>query len=69
MHINQFKRRNNNAENEQSLMENANIAIYFAKGEGKNNYQFYSKDIKFQSIERLSIETNLRIQVFPARLK
>jgi diguanylate cyclase (GGDEF)-like protein/PAS domain S-box-containing protein len=45
---------------EQSLMKNADIAMYFAKEQGKNNYQFYSKDIKPQSIERLSIETNLR---------
>jgi diguanylate cyclase (GGDEF)-like protein/PAS domain S-box-containing protein len=45
---------------EQSLMKNADIAMYFAKEEGKNNYQFYSKGIKTQSIERLSIETNLR---------
>ncbi|TFG92649.1 MAG: bifunctional diguanylate cyclase/phosphodiesterase, partial [Syntrophobacterales bacterium] len=47
-------------EDEQSLMKNADIAMYFAKEEGKNNYQFYSKDIKAQSIERLLIETNLR---------
>ena len=45
---------------EQSLMKNADIAMYFAKAEGKNNYQFYSKDIKAQSIERFSVETNLR---------
>ncbi len=45
---------------EQTLMKNADIAMYFAKEEGKNNYQFYSKGIKTQSIERLSIETNLR---------
>lgn len=47
-------------EDEQSLMKNADIAMYFAKEEGKNNFQFYSKDIKSQSFERLSIETNLR---------
>jgi EAL domain-containing protein (putative c-di-GMP-specific phosphodiesterase class I) len=34
--------------------------MYFAKEEGKNNYQFYSKDIQSQSNERLSLETNLR---------
>ncbi len=45
---------------EQTLMKTADIAMYFAKEEGKNNYQFYSKDIKTQSIERMSIETNLR---------
>jgi len=48
-------------EDEQSLMKNADIAMYFAKEEGKNNYQFYSSDIQSQSIERLSIETNLRL--------
>ena len=45
---------------EQSLMKNADIAMYFAKEEGKNNYQFFSKDIQSQSNERLSLETNLR---------
>jgi EAL domain-containing protein (putative c-di-GMP-specific phosphodiesterase class I) len=34
--------------------------MYFAKEEGKNNYQFYSKDIQSQSNKRFSIETNLR---------
>jgi EAL domain-containing protein (putative c-di-GMP-specific phosphodiesterase class I) len=46
---------------EQTLIKNADIAMYFAKEEGKNNYQFYSKDIQSQSKERLSIETNLRL--------
>jgi diguanylate cyclase (GGDEF)-like protein/PAS domain S-box-containing protein len=46
---------------EQSLIKNADIAMYFAKEEGKNNYQFYSKDIQVQTTERLSIETNLRL--------
>ena len=44
---------------EQSLMKNADMAMYFAKEEGKNNYQFYSKDIQSQSNERLGIETNI----------
>lgn len=48
------------AEDEQSLMKNADIAMYLAKEEGKNNYQFYSEDIQAKSLERLSIETNLR---------
>jgi len=48
------------AEDEQSLIKNADIAMYFAKEEGKNNYQFYSKDIQSLSNERLSLETNLR---------
>jgi diguanylate cyclase (GGDEF)-like protein/PAS domain S-box-containing protein len=47
-------------EDEQTLMKNADTAMYFAKEEGKNNYQFYSKNIQSQSNERLSIEMNLR---------
>jgi diguanylate cyclase (GGDEF)-like protein/PAS domain S-box-containing protein len=45
---------------EQSLMKNADIAMYYAKEEGKNNFQFYSDDIKTHSLERLALEANLR---------
>jgi len=47
-------------EDEQTLMKNADIAMYFAKSEGKNNYQFYSNDITSQTLERLTLENNLR---------
>lgn len=47
-------------QDEQSLMKNADIAMYFAKEEGKNNYQFYSENIQSMANERMSIETNLR---------
>ena len=50
----------NDGEDEQSLMKNADIAMYFAKEEGKNNFQFYSKDIKSQSLELMIVESNLR---------
>jgi diguanylate cyclase (GGDEF)-like protein/PAS domain S-box-containing protein len=43
-------------EDEQTLMKNADMAMYFAKEKGKNNYQFYSKDIQSLSNERLSME-------------
>lgn len=46
---------------EQTLMKNADIAMYFAKGEGKNNFQFYSSNITTQTWERLSLENNLRL--------
>ena len=48
------------ATDEQSLMKNADMAMYLAKEEGKNNFQFYSKDIKAQSLERMALETQLR---------
>jgi diguanylate cyclase (GGDEF)-like protein/PAS domain S-box-containing protein len=41
------------AKDEQSLMKNADIAMYFAKEEGKNNYQFYSEDIQSKSLSAL----------------
>ena len=48
-------------EDEQVLMKTADKAMYFAKEEGKNNYQFYSETMKSQSIEQLSLETHLRL--------
>ncbi len=48
-------------EDEQTLMKNADMAMYFAKEKGKNNYQFYSKDIQSLSTERLSIEMAKKI--------
>jgi diguanylate cyclase (GGDEF)-like protein/PAS domain S-box-containing protein len=47
-------------QDEQSLMKNADVAMYCAKDEGKNNFRFYSRDIIGQSIERLMLETSLR---------
>ncbi|PKN83845.1 MAG: diguanylate cyclase, partial [Deltaproteobacteria bacterium HGW-Deltaproteobacteria-1] len=41
---------------EQVLMKTADKAMYFAKEEGKNNYQFYSEDMTSHSIEQLSLE-------------
>ena len=51
----------NDGEDEQTLMKNADMAMYLAKEEGRNNYQFYSPSIHLQSIERLSIEKYLRL--------
>jgi EAL domain-containing protein (putative c-di-GMP-specific phosphodiesterase class I) len=45
---------------EQTLMKNADTAMYYAKAEGKNNYRFYSSDIQIQTSERMDIEKNLR---------
>jgi len=47
-------------EDEKSLMKNADIAMYRAKEEGKNNFQFYSKELNEHSFERLTMESNLR---------
>lgn len=47
-------------EDGQTLMKNADTAMYYAKGKGKNNFQFYSKDIQLQSAGHLEIEKELR---------
>ncbi len=49
------------AEDEQTLMKYADKAMYQAKAEGKNNYQFFSADIKARSLERLVLENELRM--------
>lgn len=48
------------AQDEPSLMKNADVAMYLAKEEGKNNFQFYSQRINKRSLERLTLETHLR---------
>ena len=41
----------------QTLTKNADMAMYLAKEDGKNGFRFFTKDIKTQSIERLTLET------------
>jgi diguanylate cyclase (GGDEF)-like protein/PAS domain S-box-containing protein len=48
------------AQDEQALMKNADIAMYRAKEEGKNTYKFYSAEANIHSFERLALETALR---------
>ena len=41
----------------QTLTKNADMVMYLAKEEGKNDFRFFSSEIKGQSIERLMLET------------
>jgi diguanylate cyclase (GGDEF)-like protein/PAS domain S-box-containing protein len=43
-----------------TLLKNADIAMYRAKEQGKNNYQFYSAQMNVHSVERLTLESSLR---------
>jgi diguanylate cyclase (GGDEF)-like protein len=45
---------------EQTLTKNADIAMYQAKAEGKDNFQFYSEKLNANSLERLTLESSLR---------
>jgi diguanylate cyclase (GGDEF)-like protein len=44
----------------QTLTKNADIAMYQAKEDGKNNFQFYSEKLNANSLERLTLESSLR---------
>ncbi|HKS18739.1 MAG TPA: EAL domain-containing protein [Bradyrhizobium sp.] len=44
----------------QTLTKSADMAMYLAKEDGKNAFRFFTKEIKVQSIERLTLETALR---------
>ncbi|MDP1931752.1 MAG: EAL domain-containing protein [Gammaproteobacteria bacterium] len=47
-------------EDEESLMKRADIAMYHAKEEGRNNFKFYTDEINTHSLERLTLEASLR---------
>jgi EAL domain-containing protein (putative c-di-GMP-specific phosphodiesterase class I) len=44
-----------------TLMKNADVAMYYAKEKGRNNYQFFSADMNARAQERLSVENYLRL--------
>ena len=43
-----------------ALIRNADMAMYRAKAEGQNSFQFYVPNMQEQSFQRLSMENNLR---------
>ncbi|MCF8152482.1 MAG: EAL domain-containing protein [Sulfuritalea sp.] len=46
--------------NAEALMKNADVAMYRAKEEGRNNFQFYHASMNARSFERLAMETSMR---------
>ena len=48
------------SEDPQSLLKNADVAMYRAKELGKNNFQFYSAQMNIHTLERLALESSLR---------
>jgi diguanylate cyclase (GGDEF)-like protein len=43
-----------------TLTKNADMAMYLAKEDGKNNFRFFTHEVKMPSIERLTLENCLR---------
>jgi len=48
------------ADNVEDLLRNADSAMYYAKSQGRRNYQFYSKEFNEQAVERLEKEIEFR---------
>ncbi|WML38308.1 EAL domain-containing protein [Neobacillus sp. OS1-2] len=45
---------------EETLIKNADTAMYQAKERGKNNFQFYSSNLNGQSVRKMELENGLR---------
>jgi diguanylate cyclase (GGDEF)-like protein len=48
---------------EQKLLKNADIAMYHAKKQGKNNFQFFSEKLNIELQERMALESRLRMAI------
>jgi diguanylate cyclase (GGDEF)-like protein/PAS domain S-box-containing protein len=46
--------------NDETLLTNADVAMYRAKEEGKNNFQLYTPALNEKALERLALENSLR---------
>jgi len=53
----------------ESLLRNADAAMYFAKGRGRNGYSFYSAEMNRSQSHRLEIESRLRIAIERGQLE
>jgi diguanylate cyclase (GGDEF)-like protein/PAS domain S-box-containing protein len=45
----------------ETLIKNADAAMYSAKDIGRNNFQFFTADMNAQAVERLALENGLRL--------
>jgi diguanylate cyclase (GGDEF)-like protein len=44
----------------ETLIKNADAAMYSAKADGRNNFRFFTEDMNAQAVERLTLESGLR---------
>jgi EAL domain-containing protein (putative c-di-GMP-specific phosphodiesterase class I) len=45
----------------ETLIKNADAAMYSAKDRGRNNFRFFAEDMNTRAVERLSLENSLRL--------
>jgi diguanylate cyclase (GGDEF)-like protein/PAS domain S-box-containing protein len=50
----------NDGQDSSTLLRNADLAMYRAKDDGRNSYEFYSADMTTRAFERLTLENSLR---------
>jgi diguanylate cyclase (GGDEF)-like protein/PAS domain S-box-containing protein len=53
----------------QTLLKNADMAMYLVKQQGKNSFRFYSPEMNVHLMERLSLESGLRLAMERDELK
>ncbi len=56
------------AEDPERLIQNADLAMYRAKEQGKNTFSLYQKDLNDQAVRRLTMEAELRQALAEGRL-
>lgn len=47
-------------EDAETLIKNADTAMYHAKEDGRNNFKFFKQEMNLKAVERQSVESNLR---------
>ena len=45
----------------ETLIKNADAAMYSAKDNGRNNFRFFTEEMNAQVVERLTLENSLRL--------
>jgi len=56
-------------EDTETLIKHADMAMYFAKQDGKNKYKFYSESMNDETIRRLAVENELRRSIEHGELR
>ncbi|WP_207062171.1 EAL domain-containing protein [Motiliproteus sp. SC1-56] len=50
-------------DNSESLIQHADMAMYQAKSQGRNNFQFYTHSLQEQVLQRMALERELRLAI------